>query len=298
MGCYCFLVLSNNNKLLLTNKIKREKILCNNLDLTELNIPQVDNASLFVLENDDYNIKEKAKKILGTDEKSWLVFNKYGESLTSDVYASLDESDLNHIKLIHDLTNQTNKVMANVHTDRYFYGNVNQKLFVKCTIKNPLDIEIQVSSVKLFCQYVPNKISPNQTQDQAPNSTQTNNENKANMENNENSQNQTPETNTISGDTRNSLEKNININDKINNNDNSIQDDNNNVNKKEEQSKGQDTEQQQLSYSISEDSYNMSPGQVIELELNVSSPLEGKIIVKGLEFLLFNECKKKIILRK
>ena len=272
-------------------QIKREKILCNNLDLTELNIPQVDNASLFVLENDDYNIKEKAKKMLGTDEKSWLVFNKYGESLTSDVYASLDESDLNHIKLIHDLTNQANKVMANVHTDRYFYGNVNQKLFVKCTIKNPLDIEIQVSSVKLFCQYVPNKISPNQTQDQAPNSTQTNNENKTNIENNENSQNQTPETNTISGDTRNSLEKNININDKINNNDNTIQDENNNVNKKEEPSKGQDTEQQHLSYSISEDSYNMSPGQVIELELNVSSPLEGKIIVKGLEFLLFNECK-------
>ena len=55
-------------------------------------------------------------------EKSWLKFNKYAESLTTDVYASLDEFDLNHIKLIHDLTNQTNKVIANVHTDRYFYS--------------------------------------------------------------------------------------------------------------------------------------------------------------------------------
>ena len=35
----------------------------------------------------------------------------------------------------------------------------------------------------------------------------------------------------------------------------------------------------------------MKPGETIELELNVSSPVEGKIIVKGLEFLLFNECK-------
>ena len=108
-------------------QIKREKIICNNIDLNDLNIPQVDNASLFVLENDDYNIKEKAKKMLGTDNKSWLVFNKYGESLVTDVYVNLDENDLNHIKLIHDLTNQTNKVIANVHTDRYFYGNVNQK---------------------------------------------------------------------------------------------------------------------------------------------------------------------------
>lgn len=117
-------------------QIKIEKIICNNIDLNDLNIPQVDNASLFVLENDDYNIKEKAKKMLGTDDKSWLVFNKYGESLTTDVYVSLDENDLDHIKLIHDLTNQTNKVIANVHTDSYFYGNVNQKLFLKCTIKN------------------------------------------------------------------------------------------------------------------------------------------------------------------
>ena len=35
----------------------------------------------------------------------------------------------------------------------------------------------------------------------------------------------------------------------------------------------------------------MKPGESIELNLNVSSPVEGKIIVKGLEFLLFNECK-------
>ena len=49
--------------------------------------------------------------------------------------------------------------------------------------------------------------------------------------------------------------------------------------------------QQHLSYTISEDSYNMKPGETIELELNVSSPIEGKIIVRGLELILFNECK-------
>ena len=221
-------------------QIKREKIICNNVDLSELNLPQVDNASLFVLENDDYNIKEKAKKMLGTDEKSWLVFNKYGESLITDVYANLDEIDLEHIKLIHDLTNQTNKVIANVHTDRYFYGNVNQKLFVKCTIKNPLSIEIQVSSVKLFCQFIPQKNTSTQTPTPTP-TPMPNNTTPKPPENIE----QTPEPET----------------------------------------------QQHLSYTISEDSYNMKPGETIELELNVSSPKEGKIIVKGLEFILFNECK-------
>ena len=235
----------------IVTQIKTDKILCNNIDINELNIPQVDNASLFVLENDDYNIKQMTKKMLGTDEKSWLVFNKYGESLTTDVYANLDEIDLNHIKLIHDLTNQTNKVIANVHTDRYFHGNVNQKLYVKCTIKNPLSIEIIVSSVKLYCQFIPEKstsptASTSQPQISTPNSNSTPNENDEN--------------------------KNV-------------------INTSETQEQNPEQDSQHLSYSISEENYKMAPGQSIEVELNVSSAVEGKIIVKGLEFVLFNECK-------
>ena len=300
-------------------QIKREKIICNNVDLNELNIPQVDNASLFVLENDDYNIKERAKKMLGTDEKSWLVFNKYGESLPTDVYASLDENDLNHIKLIHDLTNQTNKVIANVHTDRYFHGNINQKLFVKFMIKNPLNIEIQVSSVKLYCQFIPRKSSSsqNQTQTQMPvqiessskinedkniekeknnaNDNDNNNENKINEENN-NNQNKPNETtennNNATVDNRNSLERNININDKINNKNEEKKDSNATIQTPEGPEQVHDSETpQHLSYEISEENFIMNPDQTMELELNVSSPIEGKIIVRGLEFLLFNECK-------
>ena len=140
-------------------QIKLDKSNYNNIDLNELNIPQVDNASLFVLENDDYDIKVRAEEMENSKEKSWLVFNKYAESLTTDIYASLDEIDLNHIKLIHDLTNDTNKQITNVHTDRYFHGNINQKLFVKCAIRNPLGIEILVSGIKLYCSFIPNKKS-------------------------------------------------------------------------------------------------------------------------------------------
>ena len=236
----------------IATQIKTDKILCNNIDINELNIPQVDNASLFVLENDDYNIKQMTKKMLGTDEKSWLVFNKYGESLTTDVYANLDEIDLNHIKLIHDLTNQANKVITNVHTDRYFHGNINQKLYVKCTIKNPLSIEIIVSSVKLYCQFIPEKSN-------SPSATTT-------------SQAQTQVTNNNS--TQNDNDENKNV-----------------INIQENQGQTLEQDSQILSYSKSEENYKMAPGQSIEIELNVSSSVEGKIIVKGLEFVLFNECK-------
>ena len=253
-------------------QIKNEKIITNNVDLNELNIPQVDNASLFILENDDYNIKEKARKMLGTDDRSWLVFNKYGVSLTTDVYVNLDENDLDHIKLIHDLTNQTNKVIANVHTDRYFHGNINQKLFVKCTIRNPLPSEIQESYVKLFCQFIPQKSTTtkttiNNSNVDAPVNDNNNNENKINIET----------SNININDKRNSLEKNININKIENTLENNEQD--------------QDQNQQHLSYSTNEEPLNLKPGEIKEIELNVSSPVEGKIIIKGLEFRLFRECK-------
>ena len=141
----------------ITTQVKDKKIVNNIIDLSDLNIPQVDNASLFILEKDDYDIKERSEKIENSSEKNWLVFNKYAESLTTDVYASLDEVDLNHIKLIHDLTNETDKKITNVHTDRFFQGNINQKLFVKCAIRNPLGIDIQISSLKLYCTFIPKK---------------------------------------------------------------------------------------------------------------------------------------------
>jgi hypothetical protein len=233
------------------------KAICSNVDTNNLNILQVDNASLFVLENDDYNIKQQAQKMSGTDDKSWLVFNKYGESLTTDVYANLDESDLDHIKLIHDLTNDTQKVIANVHTDRYFHGNTNQKLFVKCTIKNPLSIPLKISSVKLLCQFIPQR-SPSPSQTNKP----------------------TMITPIQDPNKRNSLEDNININDKINNNDNNELTPENN-----------EQDQQHCSISISEENYDLKPEETKEIELNVSSPIEGKIIVKGIEYLLLDICK-------
>ena len=43
-----------------------------------------------------------------------------------------------------------------------------------------------------------------------------------------------------------------------------------------------------LTYSVCDKV--LSPGELVELELNVSSSQEGKIIVKGLEFSLFSQC--------
>lgn len=56
----------------IVTQIRASKIIYNNIELNELNIPQVDNASLFILENDDNDIKERAEKMENLQEKVGL----------------------------------------------------------------------------------------------------------------------------------------------------------------------------------------------------------------------------------
>ena len=48
-------------------------------------------------------------------------------------------------------------MISNFYSRRQFYGNINQKLYFKFTIKNPLLVILQISSIKLFCDFIPEK---------------------------------------------------------------------------------------------------------------------------------------------
>ena len=48
-------------------------------------------------------------------------------------------------------------MISNFYSRRQFYGNINQKLYIKFMIKNPLLVNLEISSIKLFCDFVPEK---------------------------------------------------------------------------------------------------------------------------------------------
>ena len=209
-------------------KIKNNKELISKIDITSLDIPQIDNGSLLIIEENDYNIKKISENI-NNDKKPWTVFNHYKKSYFQNPYANLDNRDLLRIKLLNDII-QTKKMISNFYTRRQFYGNVNQKLYFKCTVKNPLLVILQISSIKLFCDFIPEKKENN-----------TEVENKSNEEKSDNNNS------------------------------------NNNANK------------DKLVYS--EESFNLTPLQEVQLELSIASPIPGKIIVKGLTLILFRDSK-------
>jgi hypothetical protein len=48
-------------------------------------------------------------------------------------------------------------MISNFYSRRQFNGNINQKLYIKFMIKNPLLVNLEISSIKLLCDFVPEK---------------------------------------------------------------------------------------------------------------------------------------------
>ena len=143
------------------NFIQSKNINCCDIDFNSLEIPQIENSSLFILEENDYKIKlatEQLKKIYKKENRknplTWMEFNKYSEKLVENYYVYLIEPDLLCIKMLYDLANRKLGEMVNIK-NRNFQGNVNQKLYVNINIKNPLTINIELSSIKLNCDFLP-----------------------------------------------------------------------------------------------------------------------------------------------
>ena len=174
-NCFELLVIDNekkNNEVELkfcekyldsVNSIQENDINCTNIDLNYLEIPQIDNNSLFILEENDYKIKKSTeflKEIYKKENRknplTWMEFNKYSEKLVENYYVYLIEQDLILIKMLYDLANRKLGEMINIK-NRNFQGNINQKLYVNINIKNPLTINIELSSIKLDCDFFPDK---------------------------------------------------------------------------------------------------------------------------------------------
>ena len=207
----------------IVNKIQNNLELKNKIDITVLDIPQIDDGSLLLVEENDFNIK-KINCEINKDKKKWTVFNHYIKSYFTNPYVNLDKTDLERLKLLNDIIN-TKKLISNYYSRRKFHGNINQKLYVKCTIKNPLLITLQVSSIKLYCDFIPEK----------------------------------------KDDTNNESEIKIN----------------------EEKSKNEIDFTKNL--ILNEEMCNMNPMEERQILLNVTSTIPGKVIIKGISFVLFTD---------
>ena len=169
--------LNNKKKLIEKDNIKNNNNNNSNiLNIFRLNLPEIDNKSIFITEQIDYEIEFFSKNKNYINVK-WDCFNKYIELFKSKPYCNLNEKDLLILKNINNVILQKEN-SSNFHMRREFYGNVNDNLYIKFKIINPLNIEIPINSIKLDYIFTPENKSNN-------NNELENNNNELNIKENE-----------------------------------------------------------------------------------------------------------------
>ena len=120
-------------------------------DIKSLNIPQVDNSSIFITEQQDYDISLISNE-KGYEKIHWNVFNKYAEILSTKPYCNIDEKDLLILRNLDNVIMDKAKY-SNFFNRRIFQGNINEKIYLKIKITNPLEIDIEIKAT-LLCEYL------------------------------------------------------------------------------------------------------------------------------------------------
>jgi hypothetical protein len=107
----------------------------------ELNIIEIINYSLIVIEEQDYEISKASK---------WGSFLKYTK-VRKD-YINLSENDANALKNLDNIINNKQN-FSNFYAKRNFKTNIGNKIYVRFLIRNPMNLNLSVSSIKLICDF-------------------------------------------------------------------------------------------------------------------------------------------------
>ena len=123
-----------------------------NYNVYDLKVPEVDNSTLLILEEQDYIIAEDFKDNRTFDYKGWKKFYKYHIVPMKPVYLSLSVSDITSLRNLDDII-LAKQNFSNFYSKRNFKGNINNKMYVRFTLHNPVDNAFFITNMKLICDF-------------------------------------------------------------------------------------------------------------------------------------------------
>lgn len=118
--------------------------------LKNLSIPEIDNSSVIISENQDYQILESLSSIQGIEKPDYTIFKKYAKNYKNLRWSVLSEDDFQILKFLNMIINKNQ--ISNFYLKRNYVGNVNDIVYVYFTIKNPLNITLSLTSIKLLIE--------------------------------------------------------------------------------------------------------------------------------------------------
>ena len=129
--------------------------------LSSFNIPEIDNSSVIIIEDQDNAISQiHNKDNLCNFSK---IFEKYKNVYKNMKHTSLSSNDIAQLKFCDSIVNE--KQISNFYIKRNYIVNVNNDVYVSFTMRNPLNINIEISSLSLIIDTKDNSLYEISAQD-------------------------------------------------------------------------------------------------------------------------------------
>lgn len=112
--------------------------------LNYFSLPEIVNNSLIIIHEQDQ------ENCIGKNWRNFKQFSKVKER----IWANLTENDMDVIGNLDNII-EGKQNFANLQTKKILKCNTNQKIIVKFIVKNPLNLSLNVSKLKLICDFIP-----------------------------------------------------------------------------------------------------------------------------------------------
>lgn len=116
--------------------------------LNYFSIPEIINTSLIVIHEQDQD---------NCNGKNWRNFKQFSK-VKERIWANLTENDMNVIINLDNII-EGKQNFTNQQKESFFKCSTNNKIIVKFLIKNPLNLLLNVSKLKLICDFIPKDAS-------------------------------------------------------------------------------------------------------------------------------------------
>ena len=144
------------NSIISLEEEKKKGIIFGDYNINDMTIPEIDNTSILVIEQQDYLISKSDNLNFFANPANWNHFEKYDYVPVKDTFLCLTPPDIMALKNLDNIIlNKQN--FSNFFTKRKFHMNVKNKIYIRFNINNPLPFDLNLTNMKLIIEFLNEK---------------------------------------------------------------------------------------------------------------------------------------------
>ena len=135
---------------------KKNGLILGDYNINDIIIPEIDNTSLLVIEEQDYLINSTDNLNFFANPANWNNFDKYDYVPVKKIFLCLTPPDIMALKNLDNIVMNKQNV-SNFFSKRKFHINVKNKIYVRFQITNPIPFDLKITNMKLIIEFISEK---------------------------------------------------------------------------------------------------------------------------------------------